>query len=60
MVRNHLYDITISAVQGLGTPVYDPSRIITPEKPEDDQFSYIAAQINVLAWRVIQQDVTLQ
>jgi hypothetical protein len=59
MVRNHLYDITISAVQGLGTPVYDPSRIITPEKPEDDQFSYIAAQINVLAWRVIQQDVTL-
>jgi hypothetical protein len=60
MVRNHLYDVTISAVQGLGTPVYDADKTITPEKPEEDQFSYIAAKINVLAWRVVSQEVTLQ
>lgn len=60
MVRNHLYDVTISAIQGLGTPVYDADKTITPEKPEEDQFSYIAAKINVLAWRVVSQDVTLQ
>ena len=59
LVRNHIYDINISALSGLGTPVYDPEKIITPEKPSIDE-SYIAAQINVLAWRVVSQNVTLQ
>ena len=59
LVRNHLYDIKISALSGLGTPVYDPDKIITPEKPGTDD-SYIAAQVNVLAWKVVSQDVTLQ
>ena len=59
LVRNHLYDINISALSGLGTPVYDPDKIITPEKPSSDE-SFIAAQINVLAWRVVSQNVTLQ
>ena len=59
LVRNHLYDITISALSGLGTPVYNPDMIITPEKPETD-YSYISAQVNVLAWRVVSQNVTLQ
>ena len=59
LVRNHLYDIKISALSGLGTPVYDPDKIITPEQPGTDD-SYIAAQVNVLAWKVVSQDVTLQ
>ena len=59
LVRNHLYDIKITALSGLGTPVYDPDKIITPEKPDTD-LSYIAAKINVLAWRVVSQDVTLE
>lgn len=60
MVRNHLYDITIQSVIGLGTPVYDADMIITPEKPEDDKYSYVAAKINVLAWRLVSQNVVLQ
>ena len=59
LVRNHVYDITIDGIHGLGTPVYDPEMIITPERPESDE-SYIAAEINVLAWRVVSQTVTLQ
>ena len=59
LVRNHLYDIKISALSGLGTPVYDPNKVITPEKPGTDD-SFIAAQVNVLAWKVVSQDVTLQ
>jgi len=59
LVRNHVYDITIDGIKGLGTPVYDPEKIITPEKPESDE-SYIAARINVLAWRVVSQNVTLE
>ena len=60
LVRNHLYDITISGITGLGTPVYDPEKVITPEKPEGDE-SFIAARINILAWRVVSQsNVVLQ
>ena len=59
LVRNHLYDITIDGIQGLGTPVYNPEKVITPEKPESDE-SFISARINILAWRVVSQNVTLQ
>ena len=59
VVRNHIYDANITARTGLGTPVYNPDEIIYPEKPEDDDNSFIAAQINILSWRVVANDVTL-
>ena len=60
IVRNHLYDITIGKIEGLGTPVYDPEKIITPEKPAEE-FSFISAKINILAWKVVKQEnVTLK
>lgn len=64
VVRNHLYDITISGVIGLGTPVpdedggEDPDPII-PETPEGDEQSYIAAKINILSYKVVTNSVTL-
>lgn len=59
-VRNHAYQITFSAVKGLGTPVYDQLKDIPePIKPNDTE-SFIEAQINVLSWHLIKQDVTLQ
>ena len=54
VVRNHVYDSTINSLVGLGTPVYDPEEVIIPEKPEDDD-TYIAAEINVLSWRIVRQ-----
>lgn len=59
VVRNHLYDATITSLTGLGTPVYDPEEPIHPEKPEDDE-SYIVAQIEILSWRLVPNDVTLE
>lgn len=59
VVRNHIYDATINTLTGLGTPVYDPDEIIYPEKPVDDNDSFIAAQINILSWRVVKNDVSL-
>ena len=65
VVRNHLYNITISGVNGLGTPVpddddeEDPDPII-PETPEEDEESYIAAEINILSYKVVSNSVTLQ
>lgn len=59
VVRNHLYDAKITSIAGLGTPVYDPDKVIYPEKPgPDDQ--YIAAKINVLSWRLVPQNVELE
>ncbi len=60
VVRNHAYEITFTGVKGLGTPVYDPTTIypepVTPENTE----SYVAAEINVLAWHLVKQRVELQ
>lgn len=58
VVRNHLYDARITSLVGLGTPVYDSDETIYPEKPEDD--TYIAAKINILSWRIVPNDITLQ
>ena len=59
LVRNHWYQITLDNLKGLGTPVYDPDKIIKTEKPDTDE-SYIAAKINVLAWNIKTQNVTLE
>lgn len=58
VVRNHIYDVKITNVVGLGTPVDDETQIIYPQKPENDE-TYIAAQINVLSWRVVSNDTEL-
>ena len=60
IVRNHSYQINVTGVKGWGTPVYDPNMAIeTPEKPTDKE-TYISAEINVLSWRVVSNDVTLE
>lgn len=58
VVRNHIYNANIKTLVGLGTPVYNPDEVIIPEHPEDDK-TYIAAEINILSWRVVDQDVNL-
>lgn len=60
LVRNHQYQITVNSISGWGTPVYDPSDPIVPEKPADDEYSYVAATINILKWKVVNQNVDLQ
>lgn len=58
IVRNHLYDITLDKIVGFGTPVYDPDEVIDPTVPVDEN-TYLAARINVLQWRVVNQNVDL-
>lgn len=59
IVRNHVYDIKIDGITGFGTPVYEPSEIITPEKPEEDVALNLSARINILSWHLVSQNVTL-
>lgn len=58
VVRNHIYNCVITSVTGLGTPVYDPTEVIYPEKPENEE-TFIAAHINILSWRVVNNNVDL-
>ena len=59
IVRNHVYKVKITDINGFGTPVYDGTHdFIVPEKP-DPVTSYVAAQINILSWRVVEHEYPL-
>lgn len=58
VVRNHIYDSKITALTGLGTPVYDPNEEIIPEIPEDD--TILSADVKILQWRVVSHDHELK
>ena len=60
LVRNHVYQLNLNSVAGLGTPVPSTDRVIIPTKIPDDELSYIAASVYVLKWRVVSQDVDLK
>ncbi|WP_444369260.1 fimbria major subunit [Prevotella sp.] len=58
VVRNHYYQINLQSLKGFGSSVYNPDREIKPVIPAEET-SFLAAQINVLQWRVVSQDVNL-
>ena len=56
VVRNHVYKVNITDIQGFGTPVYDPEiDFVTPETPKDMK-TFVSAQVNILSWRVVAGD----
>lgn len=59
MVRNHVYDVNITGVTGFGTPVYEPEQVIVPEPPKKQDGFSLAAEIKVLSWAVVNNDVEL-
>ncbi|MBO7291190.1 MAG: Mfa1 fimbrilin C-terminal domain-containing protein, partial [Bacteroidaceae bacterium] len=60
VVRNHSYVITVEGISGLGTPVYDPNNNVTEPVDPVETTSFVSARINVLSWRIVNQNVTLQ
>lgn len=63
IVRNHIYNIVVKTIGGFGSPTYvGTNDIIEPEYPEDpeDQESFVSAQVNILAWRLVNQEVDVQ
>lgn len=58
VVRNHFYKITLTGINGFGTPVYNPKLVIDPTVPTYDN-TYLAARVQVLQWRVVTQNVNL-
>lgn len=53
VVRNHVYKVAVNSVVGLGVP---GNEIITPE----DNETFLGATLDVLNWRIVRQNVTLQ
>lgn len=58
IVRNHFYKITLSGITGFGTPVYDPNKVVKPTVPTYED-TYLAARVQVLQWRVVNQNASL-
>lgn len=58
VVRNHIYQTTVTKIAGLGTPVYNPEETIYPEIP-DPNYHYVAAEINILSWRLVNENYEL-
>lgn len=64
VVRNHIYEVELNTIFGLGTPVLIPDQKddeeidIIPQKPSPDSY-YLGARINILSWRVVKNDVSL-
>ncbi|WP_455963173.1 Mfa1 family fimbria major subunit [Bacteroides bouchesdurhonensis] len=59
VVRNHIYETNVTKIAGLGTPVYDPTEKIYPEKPDPNDH-YIAAEIKILSWRIVSSNYELE
>jgi hypothetical protein len=59
VVRNHVYKFNITDINGYGTPVFDGNTDFeTPDRPKDIE-TFVAAEINILSWRVVEQNSTL-
>ena len=57
VIRNHIYDLTLNSIRGVGTPVFDPEDVIIPDQPTDETLWFIGARVNVLKWRIVKQNV---
>ena len=58
VVRNHVYDMNIKSITGYGTPISSDNVIVEPTEPEDHS-TFVAAEINILSWRVVSNDIDL-
>ena len=60
IVRNHSYQLTLNSITNIGGAIFDPENEVLDHIPGEEDDYYIAATLNVLAWRVVaNQDVEL-
>lgn len=63
VVRNHIYEVELNSIFGLGTPVLTPNtdeeKPIIPQKPTTDAY-YLGARLNILSWRVVANNVKFE
>ena len=52
VIRNHIYNLNLTSIEGLGVPVVNPEETIIPESPKDILY-YLGAQVRILKWRLV-------
>lgn len=57
VVRNHVYDLTVNSIKGLGTGIGDIDQPIVPPTVNDQY--YINTKLRILQWRLVKQSVDL-
>lgn len=57
VVRNHSYQLTLTKVTGLGHPIWEEEESIVPNYDPDTY--YIAAELNILSWHVVETNIEL-
>ncbi len=57
VVRNHVYYVTINKLEGLGHGIFDPEEVIVPQ--DESNKYYLASQVNILSWKIVEQGVDL-
>jgi hypothetical protein len=60
VVRNHIYNVVINKFGGFGSPVYTPTGNL--DYPDDPITAgdYVSAEVRVLSWRLVSQEVDVQ
>lgn len=58
-VRNHIYELTLSKIAKIGNPVFDPEEKLVLIPGEEKNY-YVSAELKVLKWRFITQDVVIE
>ena len=58
-VRNHIYELTLSKIAKIGNPVFNPEEKLVLIPGEEKNY-YVSAELKVLKWRVVTQDVVIE
>lgn len=62
VVRNHIYNLTITKISSLGDGVFDPTEDsdekIDPIDPKDPTY-YVESKINILSWKIVNQNAEI-
>lgn len=58
-VRNHIYELTLSKIAKIGNPVFDPNEKLVLIPGEEKNY-YVSAELKILKWRVVTQDVVIE
>lgn len=60
VVRNHVYALDVTSIKSLGMGVFDPDEEIIPDDPfNEDKLYQVGANIKILSWKVVNQNVEL-
>ncbi|MCM1256219.1 MAG: Mfa1 fimbrilin C-terminal domain-containing protein, partial [Duncaniella sp.] len=58
VVRNHWYNISINSISKVGHGVFNPDEALVPDEAEDVLY-YLGVNINILAWKIVNQNEDL-